>query len=409
MAKIRPFMAIRPKKDMAKSVAALPYDVMSSDEARVMVESEPYSFLRIDRAEVNFPVGTDIYSDEVYEKAASLIGDWRSEGVLIQDDTPCYYLYMQTMDGREQTGLVCVCPVEDYDAGKIKKHELTRAEKEEDRKRHVDVCNANTGPIFLTYRKNDDVSALVKEIKNLEPEYDFVSDDGIRHTVWLVNDEESIAKLTDAMSQVDGLYIADGHHRCASACSVGRNRRAENPNSTGEEEFNYFLAVLFPDEELKIFDYNRAVKDLNGNTPEEFLTKLEELFDISKSDDAVRPNKKGCFGMYLDGSWYELNIHPEMVEGRVGANALDVSVLQDLVLAPILNIGDPRTDDRISFIGGIRGLSELERVTDKGVAFSMYPTGVEELMEIADSGEIMPPKSTWFEPKLRSGLFIHEL
>ncbi len=412
MAVFRAFKALRPSPRYADAVAALPYDVMSSAEARVMVQGKPYSFLHVDRAETDLPETVGIYDDAVYAKAAENLRLLEENRILIPDEKPCFYIYSLTMNGRMQTGLVGCASIDDYRKDIIKKHELTRADKEEDRVRHVDACGANTGPIFLTYHAREDISDEIAAWKaSHRPVYDFIAEDGIGHTVWVVDDSELIAGITAQFADVPALYIADGHHRCASAVRVGMMRREAFPDWTGEEEFNYFLAVAFPDRELYIMDYNRVVADLNGLGTEAFLNALAAKVSLTESENAVRPDKKGVFGLYTDGKWYRLEIRPELVEGRTGVGALDVSVLQEEILAPVLGILDPRTDSRIQFVGGIRGLAELERLVDGGAAaaFSMYPTSMAELMSIADAGAVMPPKSTWFEPKLRSGLFIHKL
>ncbi|MGI6108365.1 MAG: DUF1015 domain-containing protein [Eubacteriaceae bacterium] len=410
MAIIKPFKAVRPVREEAAKIAALPYDVYNREEATEEVRSNPDSFLTVDRAETTMPDDVATYDQSVYQKARENLDAYRKSGKMEQDDTPSLYIYELTMDGRSQTGLVATTSVDEYDNGIIKKHELTRADKEQDRIHHVDACNANTGPIFLTYRKNADAAKIIADQKQTEPMYDFTSADGIRHRVWLINDQKAVDGLVGAFAEVPCLYIADGHHRCASAVKVAKMRREQNPGWTGNEEFNYFLSVLFPDEELRILDYNRVVRDLNGLTSAEFLKQAGERFDIAESGQQVRPEAKGEFGMYLDGRWYKLTVKPEFLK-QDPVGALDVSVLYDNLLAPVLGIGDPRTDGRIDFVGGIRGLDELERRTqnDMKVAFSMYPTSISELMAIADAGLLMPPKSTWFEPKLRSGLFIHEL
>ncbi len=412
MAVFKPFRAIRPIPEKAEDVAALPYDVMNSDEAREMVKGKPYSFLHVDKAEVDLDKNIDIYDKSVYLKARENLDKLVTDGVCKEDATPCIYIYRQIMNGRSQTGLVGCTAIDDYINNVIKKHELTRADKEADRINHVDYCDANTGPIFLTYREDDFINNLVEKWKaEHDPVYDFVSD-GVANTVWVIDCPETIASLTEKFAAIDYLYIADGHHRAASAVKVGRMRREQNPDFTGEEEFNFFLAVLFPRNELEIMDYNRVMKDLNGNTSEEFMAKIAEVFDIEVvGEEAYKPEMKHTFGMLLDGKWYKLTAKEGTFDPNDPVDQLDVSILQNKVIAPIFGIEDPRTDKRIDFIGGIRGLGELERRvnTDMKIAFSMYPTTLDDLMDIADAGQIMPPKSTWFEPKLMSGLFIHKL
>ena len=411
MAVIRKFKAIRPTSEMAEAVAALPYDVVNSEEAREMTKDKPYSFLHVDKAEIDLPVGTDIYSSQVYAKAKENLDKLVSDGILVQDNKPMLYVYELTMDGRSQTGLVACTSIDEYLNGIIKKHELTREDKEQDRIRHVDICNANTGPIFLAYRTVDEISAIIENVKKNAPVYDFTAEDGIKHRAWVIDNDETANKLIELFKAVPNLYIADGHHRNASAAKVGLKRRAEHPDYTGDEEFNYYLAVIFPSDQLKIMDYNRVVKDLNGMTSEEFMNKLAEKFDIHEAEGKAKPEKQYDFGMYLDKKWYMLTAK-ENLRVNDAVAGLDVSILQDNVLIPILGIGDIRTDKRIDFVGGIRGLGELERRVDSGemkVAFAMYPTSIDQLMTIADENKIMPPKSTWFEPKLRSGLFIHSL
>lgn len=411
MAVIRKFKAIRPTSEMAEAVAALPYDVVNSEEAREMTKDKPYSFLHVDKAEIDLPVDTDIYSPQVYAKAKENLDKLVSDGILVQDNKPMLYVYELTMDGRSQTGLVACTSIDEYLNGIIKKHELTREDKEQDRIRHVDICNANTGPIFLAYRTVDEISAIIENVKKNAPVYDFTAEDGIKHRAWVIDNDETANKLIELFKAVPNLYIADGHHRNASAAKVGLKRRAEHPDYTGDEEFNYYLAVIFPSDQLKIMDYNRVVKDLNGMTSEEFMNKLAEKFDIHEADGRAKPEKQYDFGMYLDKKWYMLTAK-ENLRVNDAVAGLDVSILQDNVLIPILGIGDIRTDKRIDFVGGIRGLGELERRVDSGemkVAFAMYPTSIDQLMTIADEDKIMPPKSTWFEPKLRSGLFIHSL
>ena len=411
MATIKPFVGIRPSKDKAAYIAALPYDVYSREEARKVVENDSLSFLRIDRPETQFPEDVDMYSPVVYQKAHEMLWDMVEKGDFITEDKEVYYIYELTMNGRVQDGLVACASIDDYQNGIIMKHENTREEKEQDRIRHVDTCGAQTGPIFLAYRAKEVIREIIATKKKDEPLYDFTSNDGIRHRVFCIDDESVIAIIKKEFEHTNQIYIADGHHRAASAVKVGMKRRQENPNYDGTEEFNYFLSILFADEQLMIMDYNRVVKDLNGNTVKEFLGKMKETVDVVKEDKAeIRPTKKGEFSMYLDGTWYlckirEADLDSDPVEG------LDVSILQKKVLTPLLGIGDPRIDKRIDFVGGIRGLKELEKrvAEDCEVAFAMYPTSIQELFDVADAGMLMPPKSTWFEPKLRSGLFIHKI
>lgn len=411
MAQIRPFKAVRPKSELADKIAARPYDVYSSSEARKIVESNPFSFLKIDRAETQFPEEVDMYSSQVYEKAASTLKEMKKVGQFIQDETECFYIYELTMKGRSQRGLVCCASIDDYLAGTIRKHENTRVEKEVDRINHVDTCSAHTGPIFLAYRSNDVIQRWIKEIIQTLPLYDFVGEDGSGHRVWKISDSGMVSMITEAFGQMRHLYIADGHHRAASAVKVGLKRREEHPNYDGTEEFNYFLSVLFDESELKIFDYNRVIHNIDKQTMENLWEKLAVNFEVVKSDVvALKPQGKGEFGMYFHKKWYLLRAKPEIKSADV-VESLDVSVLQNYVLAPIFGIEDPKTDENIQFVGGIRGLSELEKIVDEdgaAVAFAMYPTSMEELLAVADEGRLMPPKSTWFEPKLRSGLFIHE-
>ncbi|MBQ9991498.1 MAG: DUF1015 domain-containing protein [Lachnospiraceae bacterium] len=411
MAVIRPFQGIRPRPEYAGQIAALPYDVYSSEEARKVVEKEPLSFLRIDRAETNFPISQDMYASCVYEKAGELLGEWLEEGYLLQDEKKVYYIYELTMNGRIQTGIVAVASVDDYNNQVIKKHENTRSDKELDRIHHIEGCGMQTGPIFLAYRDNEVLNVLVNKTKEKEPLYDFTKEDGVRHRVFLLEDEDEIQTIEQTFAGIDRIYIADGHHRCASAAKVCMDRRQENPDYTKEEEYNYVLSVLFPQSQLEILDYNRVVKDLNGLSRGEFLEKLEKCFSIEKREEKVKPEKKGQWGMYLGNSWYSLTLKEEITPTQDVVGRLDVSLLQEYCLAPILGIQDPKTDKRIDFIGGIRGLEELERrvQTDCQVAFSLMPTSMEELFAVADRGLLMPPKSTWFEPKLRSGLFLHKL
>ncbi len=412
MAILKPFKAVRPKDEYASQVGALPYDVMNSEEAREMVKDKPYSFLHVDKAEVDLPRGVDIYSAEVYEKAKENLEALSANGICAQDEKPMLYIYRQIMNGREQTGIVGCTAVDDYINNVIKKHEFTRADKEADRIRHVDTLDANTGPIFLTHRENATVTEITESWKNTHaPAYDFVSDDGVAQTVWVVDDDAVIDTLVKEFAKIDYLYIADGHHRCASAVRVGERRRGEGEYDK-DAEFNFFLSVIFPCDQLKIMDYNRVMADLNGNTSEEFIAKMSEKFVVEEAHESpYAPKERHTFGMYLDNKWYKVTAKPEFINENDPVECLDVSILQNNLITPILNITDPRTDKRIDFVGGIRGLGELERRVSEGmrIAFAMYPTSLNELMDIADAGKVMPPKSTWFEPKLLSGLFIHKL
>ncbi|RKM62397.1 DUF1015 domain-containing protein [Butyrivibrio sp. CB08] len=412
MADIRPFKAYRPATDKVEKIAALPYDVYNRQEAREVVEKNPDSFLTIDRPETFFEPDHDMYAPEVYERAAKELRDRMAKGDFIQDEENCYYIYELTFKGRSQTGIVALSSVDDYLNGVIKKHENTREEKEKDRIEHVYTCKAQTGPIFLCYRENKTISEIVNKVKSVdEPVYDFVSDGDVRNRVWLMEDEDENNMISRVFTTINDIYIADGHHRCASAVKVGLKMREEGKGSLkGKQQSDYFLSVLFPDSELMIMDYNRVVKDLNGFSEEEFLNKIKEKFDVAAESEAVKPDKKASFGMYLNKKWYRLTAHKDLLKDDA-VEGLDVSILQNEVLSPILGIGDPRTDKRIDFVGGIRGLSELEKRADSDMclAFSMYPTSISELFEVADAKRLMPPKSTWFEPKLLSGLFIHDI
>lgn len=410
MAVLKAFRAIRPKSEYAEKVGALPYDVMNSDEAREMVKGNPYSFLHIDKAEIDLPLGTDIYSDEVYKKAKENLDALSEKGICIEEEKPMLYIYRQIMNGREQTGIVGCTAVDDYINNVIKKHEFTRADKEADRIRHVDTCNANTGPIFLTYRDSEAVNEIVENWKSAHaPVYDFVSGDNVTQTVWVIDDDETIARLENEFQKIPCLYIADGHHRAASAVNVGKKRR----EALGEGgEYDRFLSVVFPCNQLKIMDYNRVIADLNGMSESEFLDKISEKFTVEPAPQSpFSPESRHSFGMYLGGKWYCLTAKPQFIDEGDPVARLDASILQNNLIAPVLGIDDPRTDKRIDFVGGIRGLGELEKRVSEGMklAFAMYPTSLEELMDIADAGKVMPPKSTWFEPKLLSGLFIHKL
>lgn len=411
MAVIKAFRALRPIPSLASKIAALPYDVMNSEEAREMVKDNEYSFLHVDRAEINLSEEINVYDKVVYDKAREVLNKMVEDGLYIQDEKPCMYIYRQTMKGKSQTGLVICASIDDYINNKIKKHEHTRKDKELDRINHVDYCDANTGPIFLTYRNQDEISKIMNKWVQNKPLYDFISEDSNGHTVWIINDDNDIEKLTNLFGNVDSLYIADGHHRTKSAVEVGLKRRRQKPNYTGEEEFNYFLAIAYPDNELEVLDYNRTVKDLNELSEEEFLNALEKDFIVKVSKKPVKPEKRHTFGMYMNNTWYELEAKEGTFNEEDPMDRLDVSILQNNLLAPILGIDDPTKSDRIEFIGGIRGLKELEKRANKDmkVSFSMFATTTDDIMSIADGGMIMPPKSTWFEPKPRSGLFIHKL
>lgn len=410
MAVIKAFECIRPDEKVADRVAALPYDVYNREEALKEVEREPLSFLAIDRAETQFDSSVDTYADCVYDKARELLDSRIADGTFITDTDKAYYVYELTMNGRTQTGIAACASIDDYNNNIIKKHENTRADKEQDRINHVDRCSAQTGPIFLAYRADEVIRNEVVKAKETKPLYSFTSPDGIRHQVYKISNAQSVENIEKAFAGIDDIYIADGHHRAASAVKVGLKRREEHPDYTGEEEFNYFLSVLFPDEELMIMPYNRVVKDLNGYSKEEFIKKIEEKFEIEESAAAVEPAYKAEFGMYLDEKWYKLNAKKDILSDDP-VDGLDVAILQNNLLEPVLGIHDPKTDKRIDFVGGIRGLLELEKRchTDCVLAFSMYPTSIAELFAVADAGRLMPPKSTWFEPKLRSGLFIHKI
>lgn len=410
MAVIKAFECIRPDEKVADRVAALPYDVYNREEALKEVEREPLSFLAIDRAETQFDSSVDTYADCVYDKARELLDSRIADGTFITDTDKAYYVYELTMNGRTQTGIAACASIDDYNNNIIKKHENTRADKEQDRINHVDRCSAQTGPIFLAYRADEVIRNEVAKAKETKPLYSFTSPYGIRHQVYKISNAQSVENIEKAFAGIDDIYIADGHHRAASAVKVGLKRREEHPDYTGEEEFNYFLSVLFPDEELMIMPYNRVVKDLNGYSKEEFIKKIEEKFEIEESAAAVEPAYKAEFGMYLDEKWYKLKAKKDILSDDP-VDGLDVAILQNNLLEPVLGIHDPKTDKRIDFVGGIRGLLELEKRchTDCVLAFSMYPTSIAELFAVADAGRLMPPKSTWFEPKLRSGLFIHKI
>ncbi len=411
MSDIRPFCAVRPNEAFASKIAALPYDVYTRKEAKKEVEKNPLSFLKIDRPETMFPDEMDMYAPKVYQKARNVLEEMIEKGEFIQDETPCYYLYELTRNGHRQTGIVACASIDDYFNGTIKKHENTREEKEQDRIRHVDTLDTQTGPIFLAYRFDAVLKEIIEETKRKRPVYDFISEDKITHRVWVIDESEMIERIQQCFVKINKIYIADGHHRAASAIKVGCKRRKEYPGYTGEEEFNYFLCTLFAEEELEILDYNRVVKDLNGLSETEFLEKIKENFEVEEAEESpYAPKQKKEFGMYLGNKWYKLQIKKEQISDDVVEN-LDVSILQNKLLKPILGIKEPGKDNRIIFVGGIRGLKELENCVENGfqVAFSMYPTSMQELFSVADAGRLMPPKSTWFEPKLRSGLFLHKI
>ena len=414
MATIKPFKGIRPPKNLVEKVASRPYDVLNSDEARAEAAGNPYSLYHIIKPEIDFPVGTDEHEDKVYTKAAENFAKFRSNGWLVQDENEKYYVYAQTMNGRTQYGLVVCAYVDDYMTGKIKKHELTRRDKEEDRMKHVRVNNANIEPVFFAYPHHEELDNIVKDISKNTPEYDFVAEfDGFGHTFWKIDDEKKIAQITGIFAEIPSLYIADGHHRSAAAALVGNEKRLQNPNHTGKEEYNYFMAVCFPDNQLTIIDYNRLVKDLNGLTDEEFLNKLKENFQVEeKGTDIFKPESLHHFSLYLSGKWYSLIAREGTYNDNDPIGVLDVTISSNLILDEILGIKDLRSDKRIDFVGGIRGLGELKRRVDSGemkAALALYPVSMKQLIDIADSGNIMPPKTTWFEPKLRSGLVIHDL
>ena len=411
MAVIKAFECIRPDEKVADRVAALPYDVYNREEALKEVEREPLSFLAIDRAETQFDSSVDTYADCVYDKARELLDSRIADGTFITDTDKAYYVYELTMNGRTQTGIAACASIDDYNNNIIKKHENTRADKEQDRINHVDRCSAQTGPIFLAYRADEVIRNEVAKAKETKPLYSFTSPDGIRHQVYKISNAQSVENIEKAFAGIDDIYIADGHHRAASAVKVGLKRRKENPGYDGTEEFNYFLSVLFPDDQLMIMDYNRTVKDLNGLSEDEFIEKIKDNFEVTTLSEAKHPDKKGKVSMYLSGKWYMLSAKKELLEINDPVLSLDVSLLQNYLLEPVLGIKDPRTDERIDFIGGIRGLKELEKRADSDmkVSFAMYPTSISELFDVADAGLLMPPKSTWFEPKLRSGLFIHRI
>lgn len=413
MAKVKPFKGVRPPKQMVTEVVSRPYDVLNSEEARAEAEGNPKSLYHIIKPEIDFEPGTDEHDPKVYGKAFENFTKFQKEGWLVQDAKENYYIYAQTMDGRTQYGFVVAAWVDDYMEGRIKKHELTRRDKEEDRMKHVRVNNANIEPVFFAFPDNEVLEAIIREETAKAPEYDFVAPDGFGHTFWVIDNEETIKKITEEFAKIPNLYIADGHHRSAAAALVGAEKAKNNPNHRGDEEYNYFLAVAFPASHLKIIDYNRVVRDLNGNTPEEFLEKLSKNFDVElKGEEIYHPNALHNFSLYLAGKWYSLTAKPGTYNDQDPIGVLDVTVSSDLILRDIMGITDLRSDKRIDFVGGIRGLEELKRRVDSGemkMALALYPVTMDQLINIADTGNIMPPKTTWFEPKLRSGLVIHKL
>ncbi len=411
MARIEPFKGLRPTKELAEKVASPPYDVLNSEEAREMAKDNQYSFLHIVKPEIDLPQGVDLYSDEVYAKAKENYDNFVNNSVLVQDEKKMFYLYKQDWEGHVQVGLVAGASAQDYQDDIIKKHEFTREDKEKDRMRHIETLDANTGPVFLTFKNKKEIDDLFAKAMENTPEYDFATDDGVKHTLYLIEDEEIIKKIKDEFTKLDCLYVADGHHRSASATKIKIKREKENSSHSGDEEYNFFLSVIFPDNQMKILPYNRVVKDLKGNTKEEFFKKIEEKFIVEKSDLKTPPSNQK-FSLYIDKEWYLLTAKEGSFNDDDPVKRLDASILQDNLLNPILKIENPRTDKSIDFVGGIRGTQELEKLVDSGkfaLAFSMYPVTMEQLISVADSGKTMPPKSTWFEPKLRSGLVTHKL
>lgn len=413
MAKVKPFRGVRPPKELVEEVVSRPYDVLNSEEARTEAEGNPKSLYHIIKPEIDFESGTDEHDPKVYDKAVENFKKFQQEGWLVQDGKENYYIYAQTMEGRTQYGFVVGAWVNDYMEGRIKKHELTRRDKEEDRMKHVRVNNANIEPVFFAFPDNDALEQIIREVTANEPEYDFVAPDGFGHTLWVIDDDATIAKVTEEFEKIPNLYIADGHHRSAAAALVGAEKAKNNPDHKGDEEYNYFLAVAFPASHLRIIDYNRVVKDLNGNSEEEFINKLKENFDVEeKGEDIYSPSGLHNFSLYIGGKWYSLTAKPGTYDDNDPIGVLDVTVSSNLILRDILGITDLRSDKRIDFVGGIRGLGELKRRVDSGemkMALALYPVTMDQLINIADSGNIMPPKTTWFEPKLRSGLVIHKL
>jgi len=414
MVRIKAFKGLRPTPEYASKVASPPYDVLSSEEAREMAQTNPYSFLHVVKPEIDLPVDTDHYSDAVYQKAAENLGRLQEDGVLKQDNSDCYYLYRIRMGDHVQTGLVAVASVDDYLDNKIKKHEFTRPAKEDDRTRHILESKAQAGPVFCVFRRDEELSEIFNQITSTKPEVAFTADDGIEHKLWPVCDKTACERITSAFAGFKEIYIADGHHRSAAGSRAAQAMREANPDYSGDEEFNYFLTVIFPDDELKIMAYNRVIADLNSMPEDQFMARIDERFGTQKvaSRDEAEPKKPYDYGMYLDGQWYALTARPELINPNDPVERLDIRVLAKSVLEPLLGIENPRTDPRIDFVGGIRGLAELEKLVDSGkwkLAFALYPTTVEQLLAVADANLVMPPKSTWFEPKLRSGMVVHTL
>lgn len=412
MAIVLPFKAVRPNQKFVAQVAALPYDVMTREEGKKAVSGNALSFMHVEKSEIDVPDGTGSDADLIYQTAKRNFIDMRVQGILIQDESPRFYIYRQQMGSQLQTGIVGLMNAAEYDAGKIKKHELTRKDKEEDRIRHVDTVNAQTGPVFISYRERENLNRIVDQLTDGIPEYDFTAEDGIKHTVWVVTETAQIEAIKKEFLGVDALYIADGHHRAAAATTIARNRRNNDKDKNSPKEYEFVLAVFFPHTQLKVMDYNRAVKDLRGLTPQQFLEKIGSSFTITENFTARSPQQLHDYGMYLNGRWYKITIKEGLYDENDPVASLDAAILQDHLLYPVLGIADPRVDDRIKFIGGIRGMDELEKLVNQdgfAVAFSLYPTTMEQIIKVADAGAIMPPKSTWFEPKLRSGLFTHRL
>jgi uncharacterized protein (DUF1015 family) len=412
MSLVLPFKAVRPQQKFVSQVAALPYDVMTREEGQKAVLGNPLSFMHVEKSEIDVPNGIKSDDSMIYQTAKRNFIDMRTKGILLQDESPCFYIYRQQMGSQIQTGIVGLMSASEYDAGKIKKHELTRQDKEDDRIRHVDTVNAQTGPVFISYRERQNLNKIVDTITAGKPEYDFTTEDSVKHTAWVVSDAGQIDGIKKEFSKVDALYIADGHHRAAAAATIARNRRGRNKSADSANEYESVLAVFFPHTQLKVMDYNRAVKDLHGLTPEQYMEKISSCFTVGKNFTARSPQQLHNFGMYLGGEWYKITIKKGIYNESDPVASLDAAILQDHLLDPVLGIKDPRVDDRIKFIGGIRGMDELEKLVNKdgfAVAFSLYPTTMEQIINVADAGAIMPPKSTWFEPKLRSGIFTHKL